>query len=78
MLSAVLKVTEIKEYNQSFFKISDNDMSNFVVRGILICLVACFGVLSNIISIYIYSRPKMKTPINCILIGNYVLTNLAN
>ena len=61
-----------------FYFISDHDMSNFVVHGILLCLVACFGVLSNIISIYIYSRPKMKTPINCILIGNYVLTNLAN
>ena len=43
---------------------------NKVIRGVLLNIVAIFGVASNILSIYIYSRPNMKTPINFILLGN--------
>ena len=47
----------------------DESPSNKVIRGILQNIVAIFGVVSNIVSIYIYSRPNMKTPINFILLG---------
>ena len=41
----------------------------FAVSGVIICLVAMFGTISNLMSIFIFSRPSMRTPINCILLG---------
>jgi hypothetical protein len=39
------------------------------VSGVIICLVAIFGTISNLMSIFIFSRPSMRTPIHCILLG---------
>ena len=41
----------------------------FMVSGVIICLVAIFGTISNMMSIFIFSRPSMRTPIHCILLG---------
>ena len=41
----------------------------FAVSGAIICLVAIFGTISNLMSIFIFSRPSMRTPIHCILLG---------
>ena len=48
------------------------DRSNvfqFVMHGILLPIVALFGFVSNIISIFIFTRSEMRTPINLILTG---------
>jgi hypothetical protein len=50
--------------------LGDGEAHNFIIHGILISIVALFGLISNAITIYVYSRPQMRTPINCILIGN--------
>ena len=45
------------------------DASNwfqFVVHGILLPILAVFGLVSNIISIFIFTRREMRTPINLI------------
>ena len=45
----------------------------FAVSGAIICLVAIFGTISNLMSIFIFSRPSMRTPIHCILLGKFSL-----
>ena len=45
----------------------------FIVSGVIICLVAIFGTISNMMSIFIFSRPSMRTPIHCILLGKFSL-----
>merc|ERR1719464_1003137 len=44
-------------------------MFQFVVHGILLPIVALFGFVSNIISIFIFTRSEMRTSINLILTG---------
>ena len=48
----------------------------FIVSGVIICLVAIFGTISNMMSIYIFSRPSMRTPIHCILLGKFSLLHI--
>ena len=45
----------------------------FAISGVIICLVATFGTISNLMSIFIFSRPSMRTPIHCILLGKFTL-----
>ena len=47
------------------------DTFEFVVHGVLVGLVGVFGLVGNIISIVILSRPQMKSSINAILIGKH-------
>ena len=49
------------------------DLSLKLTKNVAI-IAALFGLISNAITIYVYSRPQMRTPINCILIGNKGLT----
>ncbi len=41
----------------------------FVVHGLLICIIGLLGLLGNLASIVILSRPQMHNSINTILIG---------
>ena len=41
----------------------------FVVPGVLLNSVGLMGLLGNLLSIIVLSRPQMKSSINCILIG---------
>ncbi|CAH0559343.1 unnamed protein product [Brassicogethes aeneus] len=41
----------------------------FVTNGILLNFFGCLGILGNIISMIILSRPQMRSSINCLLIG---------
>lgn len=41
----------------------------FIVNGILLNLIGILGILGNIISMIILSRPQMRCSINCLLIG---------
>ena len=46
-----------------------NNLFQFVVHGILLPIVALFGLVSNMISIFIFTRREMRTQINLILTG---------
>ena len=46
-----------------------NNLFQFVVHGILLPILALFGLVSNIISIFIFTRREMRTQINFILTG---------
>ena len=53
---------------------SPNVFFEFVVPGVLLNGVGLLGLVGNILSIIVLSRPQMKSSINCILIGKaYVL-----
>lgn len=39
------------------------------MHGILLCTIGILGLLGNVVSIVILSRPQMKSSINTILIG---------
>lgn len=46
-----------------------NLMFEFVAYGILLNVIGVFGILGNVISMIILSRPQMKSSINYLLIG---------
>lgn len=47
----------------------DNILLNFIAYGVLLNVIGIFGILGNIISMIILSRPQMKSSINYLLIG---------
>ena len=63
----------------SVFKITENgdEPFRFVIHGILFALVLTFGIISNLISMFIFTRPEMRTPLNLILTGNRKLNNFS-
>ena len=63
---------EIQETSCPYYFLQFGDASNlfqFVVHGILLPIVALFGLVSNMISIFIFTRREMRTQINFILTG---------
>ena len=40
------------------------------IEGVLLSIVAIFGLIGNSLAIAVLSRPSMRSPINLILIGN--------
>ena len=40
------------------------------IEGMLLSIVAIFGLIGNSLAIAVLSRPSMRSPINLILIGN--------
>lgn len=59
--------------NQSYNKVNATAPSPklfvFTVYGVLLTTVGLLGIAGNLISITILSRPKMRSSINCCLIG---------
>ena len=51
-----------------------SNMFQFVMHGILLPIVALFGFVGNLISIFIFTRREMKASINLIFTGNKLLT----
>lgn len=47
----------------------DASLYRFVVNGVLLNLVGVLGILGNVISMIILSRPQMRSSINYLLIG---------
>ena len=73
----IFSCPKISDINTNIHIFSEDiTFCNKVISGVLQNIVAIFGVASNILSIYIYSRPNMKTPINFILLGNTHLINI--
>ena len=52
----------------------------FVVPGVLLSTLGLLGLLGNFLSIFVLSRPQMRSSINCMLIGKLVhlLINVPN
>ena len=44
----------------------------FVVPGVLLSTLGLLGLLGNFLSIFVLSRPQMRSSINCMLIGKRV------
>ena len=63
-----IQETSCPYYFLQFFGDASN-LFQFVVHGILLPILALFGLLSNTISIFIFTRPEMRTTINLILTG---------
>ena len=47
----------------------ESKLLQFVIHGILLPIVALFGFVCNIISIFIFTRRELRTPINLIFTG---------
>ena len=60
-LQAKVGLSEPEHHQNTFFE--------FVVPGVLLNGVGLLGLVGNILSIIVLSRPQMKSSINCILIG---------
>ena len=45
----------------------------FYIAGIVLPIVIVFGIISNLISIFIFTRPEMRTPLNLIITGKDVI-----
>ncbi|CAB3385042.1 Hypothetical predicted protein [Cloeon dipterum] len=41
----------------------------FLVKGVLLGLVSLLGILGNVLTMVILSRPQMRSSINCLLVG---------
>ena len=72
----ILNDTSSSEVQECFFLNGDpgesgdsSKLFQFVVHGILLPILALFGLVSNIISIFIFTRREMRTQINFILTG---------
>ena len=51
-----------------------SNMFQFVMHGIFLPIVALFGLVGNLISIFIFTRREMKASINLIFTGKKLLT----
>ena len=62
----------------------DEELVVFMVRGVLITILAMFGIIANIIAMIIFSWPGMMNPTtfilrgNCIVLGNDFQESLIN
>ena len=63
------EIEECPFHFRSQFGNRSTNTFQFVVHGILLPIVALFGFVSNIISIFIFTRSEMRTSINLILTG---------
>ena len=53
----------------------ESNMFQFVMHGILLPIVTLFGLVGNLISIFIFTRREMKASINLIFTGKKLLTS---
>lgn len=60
-------ITNISESEKLYFPLFE-----FVISLVLLVVVALPGLVGNFISIFILSRPQMRTSLNVILIGEFI------
>ena len=68
-----VSVGNISEPEKSYFPLFE-----FVISLVLLVVVALPGLVGNFISIFILSRPQMRTSLNVILIGTLFLVLIAH
>ena len=49
----------------------DLNPANVAIGGVILMIFALFGIIANVIIIVIYTRKKMRSPINVLLTGKY-------
>ena len=49
----------------------DLNPANVAIGGVILMIFAVFAIIANIIIIVIYTRKKMRSPINILLTGKY-------
>ena len=72
-----LSSDDIQDTSCPFAALDVGDGSNmfqFVMHGIFLPIVALFGLVGNLISIFIFTRREMKASINLIFTGKNLLT----
>ncbi|XP_034250339.1 FMRFamide receptor-like [Thrips palmi] len=75
-ITSVTSVTELPEVANVTQRVSEADATRqlevlfqFIAEGIILTVVGLLGILGNIVSMIILSRPQMRSSINYILIG---------
>ncbi|XP_026469632.1 FMRFamide receptor-like [Ctenocephalides felis] len=48
---------------------SDLNLFEFITNGVVLNVVGLLGVVGNVLSMVVLSRPQMKSSVNCLLIG---------
>ena len=49
----------------------DLNPANVAIGGVILMIFAVFAIIANVIIIVIYTRKKMRSPINVLLTGKY-------
>lgn len=45
------------------------ELYEFLIKGVLLGVVSLLGILGNVLTMVILSRPQMRSSINCLLVG---------
>ena len=54
--------------------LGNDELANFIIRGVLVTIMALFGMVANTLSIIVFSRPKTKSStMNRLLISKFIL-----
>ena len=53
----------------------DLNPANVAIGGVILMIFAVFAIFANVIIIVIYTRKKMRSPINVLLTGKYKMIN---
>lgn len=48
---------------------SDLNLFEFITNGVVLNVVGLLGVVGNVLSMVVLSRPQMRSSVNCLLIG---------
>ena len=52
--------------------LGNNELANFIIRGVLVTMMALFGMVANALSTIVFSRPETKSStMNRLLISKY-------
>ena len=52
-----------------FSHVGNDELANFIIRGVLLTMMSLFGLVANTLSIIVFRTPEMKSTINRMLIG---------
>ena len=74
MISYILRtvVLNLKFYFLFLYTV-DLNPANVAIGGVLLTIFAVFAIIANIIIVAIYTRKNMRSPINTILTGKFIL-----
>lgn len=67
--SPLMNVTSCSQSNGNYSADKDAILFEFVADGVMLNVVGAFGIVGNVISMVILSRPQMRSSINYLLMG---------
>ena len=65
----IQKTSCFLKFQSGELEVDESKLFQFVIHGIFLPIVALFGFVCNIISIFIFTRRELRTPINLIFTG---------